>query len=235
MNDLLPLLLTRRSVRRYTGDPIPPETLRAVVTAGLLSPSSRNRRPWRLVVVQDRATLEALSHCRQGSAQMLAGAGAAILVFARPTESDVWTEDCAILMSNLHLAAHSQGLGSCWIQGRLRQAEDPGPPRPSAGSAWPCRRTGPWRPSSPWASRRKVPHPTPWRRQTGGRSPSCEPPLRDRHCKHALKNPPSLGGFFHGYDSPPPIYLTAPTECGIFTASRAKYRTFPFSKRRRIP
>ena len=79
---------------------------------------------WRLVVVQDRDTLEALSHCRQGSAQMLAGAGAAILVFARPAESDVWTEDCAILMSNLHLAAHSQGLGSCWIQGRLRQAED---------------------------------------------------------------------------------------------------------------
>ena len=83
MNELLSLLLTRRSVRRYTGGPIPPETLRAVVTAGLLSPSSRNRRPWRLVVVQDRATLEALSHCRQGSAQMLAGAGAAILVFAR--------------------------------------------------------------------------------------------------------------------------------------------------------
>ena len=124
MNELLSLLLTRRSVRRYTGDPIPPETLRAVVTTGLLSPSSRNRRPWRLVVVQDRDTLEALSHCRQGSAQMLAGAGAAILVFARPAESDVWTEDCAILMSNLHLAAHSQGLGSCWIQGRLRQAED---------------------------------------------------------------------------------------------------------------
>ena len=128
MNELLSLLLTRRSVRRYTGDPIPPETLRAVVTAGLLSPSSRNRRPWRLVVVQDRDTLEALSHCRQGSAQMLAGAGAAILVFARPAESDVWTEDCAILMSNLHLAAHSQGLGSCWIQGLL-----PGAPGPAGG------------------------------------------------------------------------------------------------------
>src|SRR5699024_8941932 len=76
------------------------------------------------VVVQDRAILEALSHCRQGSAQMLARAGSAILVFARPAESDVWTEDCSILMSNLHLAAHSQGLGSCWIEGRLRQAED---------------------------------------------------------------------------------------------------------------
>lgn len=124
MDAFLPLLLTRRSVRRYTGEPIPPEALQTVLTAGLLSPSSRSRRPWELVVVQDRATLEALSHCRQDSAKMLAGAGAAILVFARPSVSDVWTEDCAIVMSNLHLAAHSLGLGSCWIQGRLRQAED---------------------------------------------------------------------------------------------------------------
>ena len=27
-------------------------------------------------------------------------------------------------MSNMHLMAHHLGLGSCWIQGRLRQAED---------------------------------------------------------------------------------------------------------------
>ena len=123
MDAFLPLLLTRRSVRRYTGEPIPPEALRAVLTAGLLSPSSRSRRPWELVVVQDRATLEALSHCRQGSANMLAGAGAAILVFARPSVSDVWTEDCAIVLSNLHLAAHSLGLGSCWIH-RAREVFD---------------------------------------------------------------------------------------------------------------
>lgn len=55
---------------------------------------------------------------------MLSGAKAAILVFADPEKTDVWTEDCAIAMSNMHLMAHHLGLGSCWIQGRLRQAED---------------------------------------------------------------------------------------------------------------
>ena len=55
---------------------------------------------------------------------MLAGAKAAILVFADPEKTDVWTEDCAIAMSNMHLMAHHLGLGSCWIQGRLRQAEN---------------------------------------------------------------------------------------------------------------
>ena len=122
--DLLNLLLSRRSIRRYTESPIPQRALETILAAGLLSPSSRGRRPWEFVVVQNPKTLEALSHCRQGSAAMLSGAKAAILVFADPEKTDVWTEDCAIAMSNMHLMAHHLGLGSCWIQGRLRQAEN---------------------------------------------------------------------------------------------------------------
>lgn len=124
--EFLNLLLTRRSIRQYTGEAIPKEALEAVLAAGLASPSSRSRRPWELVVVQDPATLEALSHCRQGSAKMLAEASAAVVVFADQTKSDVWTEDCALVLSNMHLMAHALGLGSCWIQGRLRQAEQGG-------------------------------------------------------------------------------------------------------------
>lgn len=122
--DLLNLLLSRRSIRRYTESPIPQRALETILAAGLLSPSSRGRRPWEFVVVQNPKTLEALSHCRQGSAAMLAGAKAAILVFADPEKTDVWTEDCAIAMSNMHLMAHHLGLGSCWIQG---------PPAPGGG------------------------------------------------------------------------------------------------------
>ena len=122
--DLLELLLTRRSIRQYTGQSLSQEDLETILDAGLLAPSSRSRRPWELVVVRDPAMLERLSHCRQGSANMLAGAAAAILVFADQTKSDVWTEDCALVMGNLHLMAHRLGMGSCWIQGRLRQAED---------------------------------------------------------------------------------------------------------------
>lgn len=35
-------------------------------------------------------------------------------------KTDVWTEDCSIAMSNMHLVADSLGLGSCWIQERCR-------------------------------------------------------------------------------------------------------------------
>ena len=122
--DFLHLLLTRRSIRKYTGEPIPQKALDAVVTAGLASPASRNRRPWELIVIQDPVTLEKLSHCRVGSAKMLAGASAAVAVFADQTKTDVWTEDCSILLSNMHLMAHHLGLGSCWVQGRLRETEE---------------------------------------------------------------------------------------------------------------
>ena len=122
--ELMDLLLRRRSVRNYTGDPVPWEKLEAILEAGLSSASGRNRKPWELVVVSNREMLEKLSHCRTGAARMLEKAGCAILVFADPEKTDVWTEDCSIVMSNMHLMAASLGLGSCWIQGRLRFAEN---------------------------------------------------------------------------------------------------------------
>ena len=55
---------------------------------------------------------------------MLAGAGAAVVVVADEERTDVWIEDCSIVMANMHLMADSLGVGSCWIQGRLREASD---------------------------------------------------------------------------------------------------------------
>ena len=55
---------------------------------------------------------------------MLENANAAIVVIADESKTDVWVEDCSIAMSNMHLAASTLGIGSCWIQGRLRQAPD---------------------------------------------------------------------------------------------------------------
>lgn len=120
--DFLDILKKRRSIRKYTGESISKESLTQIVNAGLLSPSSRALRPWELIVIQDKETLKRMSQCRIGSAKMLENASAAIVVVADAKKSDVWTEDCSIVMSNMHLMAASLGLGSCWIQGRLRQA-----------------------------------------------------------------------------------------------------------------
>lgn len=122
--EFLDILKKRRSIRQYTGEPITEEQLQMVLNAGLLSPSSRSIRPWELIVVQNKNTLQKMSECRIGSAKMLTNASAAIVVVADSEKSDVWTEDCSIVMSNMHLMADSLGLGSCWIQGRLREASD---------------------------------------------------------------------------------------------------------------
>lgn len=124
MNEVLKALRNRRSVRQYTSESIPREMLDDVLRAGLLSESSRGRQPWCFLVVQERETLEKMSHCRMGSAKMLATAGAAIVVLGDTEKSDMALEDCAVAMANMHLAADSLGLGSCWIQGRLRDAEN---------------------------------------------------------------------------------------------------------------
>lgn len=121
---LLDIMRARHSIRKYTGEAIPEESLHQILEAGLLSASSRARRPWELIVVRDRQMLSRISECRIGSARMLAGADAAIVVLGDETKSDVWIEDCAIVMSNMHLMAASLGVGSCWIQGRLREAPD---------------------------------------------------------------------------------------------------------------
>ncbi len=81
--DFLTILQERRSIRKYTGEHVSDADLQEVLEAGLLSQSSRGRRPWELIVVRDREVLEKLSHCRDHGAAMLADADCAILVFRR--------------------------------------------------------------------------------------------------------------------------------------------------------
>ncbi|MGL5436772.1 MAG: nitroreductase family protein [Lachnospiraceae bacterium] len=126
MSELLNMLLNRRSVRVYTGEAIPEDKLKLVLQAGLLSESGHKIRPWEFVVIQDRDRLLQLTACKKGAGKMLENAGAAIIVLADQQKSDVWIDDCAITMANMHLMADSIGLGSCYINTRMREAVDGG-------------------------------------------------------------------------------------------------------------
>lgn len=122
--DLLDVMLNRRSVRQYRKEHIPGDKLEKILQAGLAAPSGRGRQPWEFIVVQRKEALKKLSECRTGGAKMLENADCAIVVIADELEQDVWTEDCSIAMAYMHLMADSLGIGSCWIQGRLREAPD---------------------------------------------------------------------------------------------------------------
>lgn len=121
---LIDLLRARRSIRRFTDQPVEQEKLDLLLEAALRSPSSKGNNPWELIVVTDRDRLERLSVAKAHGAGFLSGAPLAIVVCADPAKSDVWVEDASIAATLIHLEATDLGLASCWVQIRLRQRED---------------------------------------------------------------------------------------------------------------
>jgi nitroreductase len=61
MNDLLELMKSRRSIRRYQDKDVPDELLEKIMEAGRWAPSGDNGQPWRFIVVRDFETKKALS------------------------------------------------------------------------------------------------------------------------------------------------------------------------------
>ncbi|WP_319585856.1 nitroreductase family protein [uncultured Desulfobulbus sp.] len=121
---LIDLLRARRSIRRFTKQPVEKEKLDLLLEAALRSPSSKGNNPWEFIVVTEKERLEKLAVAKAHGATFLHGAPLAIVVCADPAKSDVWVEDAAIATTLIHLQATDLGLGSCWVQIRLRQRED---------------------------------------------------------------------------------------------------------------
>jgi nitroreductase len=118
--DALEAIRKRRSVRKYTGEPIPKQDLEAIVDAGRLAATGSNKQPWDFIVVTDRAMIEQL---KVASAWM-DKAGAIIAVIMDPG-SRWWIEDGSAAIENMLLAATALGYGSCWLEGYtlLREPE----------------------------------------------------------------------------------------------------------------
>ncbi len=115
------ILRKRRSIRAFKKRSVEQEKIDLLLEAALRSPSSRGLYPWEFVVVQDKETLLALSEVKPHGASFLKNAPLGIVVCADPAKCDVWVEDCSIASLLIHLAATDLGLGSCWIQLRLRE------------------------------------------------------------------------------------------------------------------
>lgn len=123
-SEFLDLLRRRRSVRKFHDKKIEPEKIDALVEAVLRAPTSRGRNPWEFLVIDSPDILDKLGSAKQHGASLISGAPLAVVVTADTTVSDVWIEDCAIAAIILQLAALDFGLGSCWVQLRLRQYND---------------------------------------------------------------------------------------------------------------
>lgn len=61
MHDILELIHTRRSIRRYEARPVPAELIEQILEAAIRAPSAHNRQPWRFVVVEGEAAKQRLA------------------------------------------------------------------------------------------------------------------------------------------------------------------------------
>ena len=109
----------RRSVRKYTGEPIPRGDLKKIVDAGRLAATGSNRQPWDFIVVTDREMIERL----KVAAEWMEKAAAIIAVVMDPS-SRWWVEDGSAAVENMLIASTALGYGSCWLEGYTLPREE---------------------------------------------------------------------------------------------------------------
>ena len=104
--------------------PLSEEERESILEAGRLAPSSRKLDDVVLVPVEDIGLIRRLALCRDSSTTALETATFAVIVAADPDVCDVWTEDASIASIMMQLEAEDLGIGSCWVQVRLRSCGD---------------------------------------------------------------------------------------------------------------
>jgi nitroreductase len=110
-------IFTRRSIRRYTPEPVSAEAIREILKAAMSAPSAGNEQPWEFIVITDRSLLDEIPRFHP-NAQMVKEASAAILVCGnlhRETHQGFWVQDCSAAVENILLAVTQKGLGAVWV------------------------------------------------------------------------------------------------------------------------
>lgn len=119
MNEVLRGIFERRSVRSYKKDQIPDDVMDRILKAGTYAASGRNKQASIIIAVTDKDTRDKLAKLNarvmgNENADPFYGAPAVIVVLAdKSVRTHVY--DGSLVMGNLMLAAHAEGLGSCWI------------------------------------------------------------------------------------------------------------------------
>jgi len=120
---LVDLLKSRRSIRKYKNKKIENEKIDILKKVALLTPSSKSKRGWEFVFVDNKDKLKKLSEVKPHGGHMIADSALTIVVSVEKENNDVWIEDGSAAISYLHLACHEMGLGSCWVQIRKRKLD----------------------------------------------------------------------------------------------------------------
>ena len=109
MNEVLNNIYTRRSIRKFKEQDVPKDLVDEIVKAGTYAPSGKNLQTYRFYVMQNADSIKSLQDV------VAKGTENPIVLVACEKEAVNGVSDCSCAIENMLLAAHSLGLGACWI------------------------------------------------------------------------------------------------------------------------
>lgn len=119
MSEVLNNLKTRRSIRKYTDEPVADEQISQIIEAGLYAASGMGKQAPIIVAVTDRKIRDELAEMnaavmhREGTDPFYGSPCVLVVLADKTIPTGVY--DGSLAMGNMMLAAHELGLGTCWI------------------------------------------------------------------------------------------------------------------------
>ena len=119
MNEVLNNIYTRRSIRKFiTEKEVSKELIDEIVKAGTYAPTGKNMQTFRFFVMRNADSIlklqDVVAKGMENPAYTFYGPNAIVIV-ACDKDAVNGVEDGSCALENMQLAAHSLGLGSCWI------------------------------------------------------------------------------------------------------------------------
>ena len=129
MNEIVNAIITRRSCKSFKPDMISQEDIDQIIEAGLYAASGLNTQSPIIIAVTDKGIRDKLSALNKkydpkNRVDPFYGAPVVLVVLA-PKNIPTYLYDGTLVIGNMMLAAHSMGIGSCWIHRAKETFEDP--------------------------------------------------------------------------------------------------------------
>ena len=118
MNKIIENLVERRSVRKYTSAPVPQNLIDEVLRAGTYAPTGYNRQSPIIIAVTDKKLRDRISKINAETVGIEGDpfySAPVVLIVLADRKVPTYVYDGSLVMGNMLNAAHSLGLGSCWI------------------------------------------------------------------------------------------------------------------------
>ena len=113
--DAIEAILSRRSIRKYTGQKIPESLVEELLKAAMSAPSATNKQPWSFIVINEREILDKIPAFHPYADALYLAPLAVVVCGDSKSQPAFWVQDCAAASENILLAAHAVGLGAVWL------------------------------------------------------------------------------------------------------------------------